>query len=292
MFDTKTIVIVCAAIFAAFMTVWGIVKLFKKGSVEGFIGGNGVTIDPVSGAYKGNAIYTNETSSLPIDELTKRIKDGTFISDEQISPGVSIGKGFDDLHGNYIAINQAIGNKNNEMQTAEDIDILSKNINSSANNAQNNLYSRAGAKPTKLYIEAPGVARSVIESKYMPERKRTNTITRVDTVIPVQGYDFNQDRIGEELDAVHFSTISRNKKNTRKVTAAGAAGFDVTRTGMVNVEGGITNDSPNGQAITDSIQVSGGNLVLNGALGNKKSYSTPMAEQKQENYTSVKHYYV
>lgn len=235
---------------------------------EGFVLTSGpATVSPVTGAIVGQGIMTNQMTRMPLVDLTKKVNSNGFVSDGAISIGVSVGNGFDQLYTNQLDI-QDIDNKSvNGYQQREDLADISSKIASSSNNANNNLFTRAGSTPTKLYI-APNEVRCVIDEKYLPERDKNRQIATVGTVIPTQGYDLNIERMGEALLDTHFSSISTNKKHVRKPTAAGATNAN-------------SNESPNREAVNDSIELVGNNIKINDSVAQGKDVVINTDDQQQ-----------
>ena len=206
-------------------------------------------VSPITGAIKGPGIMTDGMTRMDINDIAKRVNSNGFVSDGAISLGVGVGNGFDGAYNAHLDI-QAIDNKAVQgYQTVSDLDTISRKINTNSNVAVNNLFTRAGSKPTKLSI-APNEIRAVIDEKYLPERDKNHKIVTVGTVVPVQGYDVNVERLGEHLLDTHFSKISRNKAAKRMPTAAGA-----------NLVDG-SNVSPNKAALDESVSIQGGNLGI------------------------------
>lgn len=207
-----------------------------------------------AGGIVGQRIMTDQMSHVPSDTLVKQVADGNFLNDGEASIGVASGNGFDTIYNNHLDI-QAIDSKADKgYQQRSDLSEISSKIASAGNNANNNLYSRAGSTPTKLYI-APNEARCVIDERYVPDRTKNKQISTVGTIIPVQGYDVNTDRLGDNLSGTHFSNTSNNKKKRRVPTAAGATvGTDVKK-------------SPNADAIVDTIATDGKTMTIKDGVG-------------------------
>lgn len=233
----------------------------EKTEKEGFLlTSQNAYVSPETGAIKGPGIMTNGMTRMPLDEITKRVNSNGFVSDDAISLGVDAGDGFDKVYGNHLEI-QNIDDRNvNGYQSIEDLDQISRRIASNGNNGNHNLYTRAGSKPTKMVIEQNGI-RGVIDEKYLPDRDKNHKIATVQTVIPIQGYDVNIERLGEYLTDTHFSKISKNGKQRRIPTAAGAVGGGSNKMND-KVEGITSEESPNKDAIQQSIALNGNNIAI------------------------------
>lgn len=227
---------------------------------EGFVlTSQNAYVSPTTGAIKGPGIMTDGMTRMPIDNMQKLVNSNGFVSDNAISLGVSAGNGFDKVYDNQLDI-QSIDDKNvGGYQSISDLDQISRKIASSSNNANNNMYSRAGSKPTKMIIEPNGI-RGVIDEKYLPDRDKNHQIATVQTIVPIQGYDVNIERLGENLIDTHFSKISRNGKLKRIPTAAGAVGGGSKMN--TNLEDNEYSSSANRDAIEQSISINGNNIAI------------------------------
>ena len=228
---------------------------------EGFITTTqGAYIDPATHALKGPGIMTDGMTRRNISEMWDEVAKTGYTSDRPISLGVGPGNGFDKPYENQLAIGDITrGSDGTNYQSIENLDQISKKIGSNQNNANNNLYTRAGSKPTKMIIEPNGI-RGVIDAKYLPDRDKNYQIATVNTVVPVQGYDVNVERLGEYLIDTHFSQISKNGKHTRIPTAAGAVSGEksLTKAEVIGSEDAEVNSS----AINELVQVSADRLIL------------------------------
>lgn len=262
-----TCVIICVVVGVAV----GIKKHNK--SSEGFLlTSQGAYVDPTTGAMKGPGIMTNGFTRRDMNEMWDEVAKNGFTSDKPISLGVGSGNGFDKPYENQLAINDITKSTNGEnYQSLKNLDEISKRIGSNQNNANNNLYTRAGSKPTKMIIEPNGI-RGVIDAKYLPDRDKNYQIATVNSVVPVQGYDVNIERIGEYLIDTHFSQISKNGKHNRIPTAAGAIGggdrMNTQQEGL-ELDNGNEGSNINTSAINKIVEVTGDKLVFKDSDGKK-----------------------
>ena len=216
-------------------------------------------VSPVTGAIKGPGIMTDGMTRMNLDDISKRVNANGFVSDGAISLGVGTGNGFDKVYDNQLEI-QSIDDKNvGGYQSINDLDQISRKIASNGNNANNNIFTRAGSKPTKMIIEPNGI-RGVIDEKYLPDRDKNHQIATVQTVVPIQGYDVNIERIGEYLTDTHFSKVSRNGKTKRIPTAAGAVGGGNRMNNKL--EDNSMESSVNKDAINQSVSLNGNNIAI------------------------------
>lgn len=228
-----------------------------------------------NGSIISNGILTNQMSRVPVDELTNRVNSNGYVAEGAISPGIGMGNGFQTAYDNQKNIidigNKAMGG----YETKEQLKQITQQITMTNNNANNNLFTRAGDKPTKLILEPNGV-RCIIDEKYMVERDKNHQIASVGTVIPTQGFDVNVDRMGEELLDTHFSAISCNKTRTRIPTAAGAVVMNNGQTESVNTA-----------ALQSGVGVVGDNVVFTDVGGDSKTIKAtvdPATPQATENF--------
>lgn len=208
-----------------------------------------VRLSPVTGAIVGPAIMTNQMTRTPLSELTNQVNTNGLVSDGAISIGVSVGPGFDKVYQNQLDIQTIDDKAVGGYQQREDLTSISHKIGSNNNNANFNLFSRGGSTPTKLIL-APNEVRCVVDEKYIPERDKNHQIATVGTVIPMQGYDVNVERMGEQLLDTHFSTYSSNKAKKRIQTAAGTT---------------TVKESPNAKTVNEEIKTNGEVAVVKDA---------------------------
>ena len=253
----------------------------ESNNKEGFLlTSQNAYVSPVTGAIKGPGIMTNGMTRMNLDDISKRVNANGFVSDGAISLGVGVGNGFDKLYDNQLEIQQ-IDNKNvGGYQSIDDLDQISRKIASNNNNANNNIFTRAGSKPTKMVIEPNGI-RGVIDEKYLPDRDKNHQIATVQTVVPIQGYDINIERIGEYLTDTHFSKVSRNTKPKRIPTAAGAVGGG----NRVNnkIEDNSMESSANKDAIEQSVSLTGNNIAIKDTVSGD-TVLAPLDETVTESY--------
>lgn len=256
-------------VVAVIVIIVVLVNKHKKASTEGFLlTSQNAYLDPTTGAMKGPGIMTDGMTRRSMKDMWDEVGKSGFTSDKEISLGVGPGNGFDKPYENQLAINDITRTSDGtNYQSLENLDAISKKIGSNQNNANNNLYTRAGSKPTKMIIEPNGI-RGVIDAKYLPDRDKNYQIATVNTVVPVQGYDVNIERIGEYLIDTHFSQISHNGKHKRIPTAAGAVGGGGRMNKQAGIDNGDEGTTVNQSAINDLVQVSGDKLVFSD--GNKK----------------------
>lgn len=216
-------------------------------------------VSPITGAIKGPAIMTDGMTRGNWDDFTKSVNEKGFASDGPISLGVGAGAGFDSAYQSQQDIQEIDDRNVDGYQSIEDLDQISRKITTANNNANSNMYTRAGSKPIKMVIEPNGI-RGIIDEKYLAERDKNHQIATVQTVIPIQGYDVNIERLGEHLLDTHFSKISRNKKHVREPTAAGAVGGGSKMNSQL--EDNSSESSPNKAAIDANVAVTGSNIAI------------------------------
>lgn len=230
-----------------------------------------VKISPTTGAIIGNGIMTDQMTRAPLSELTNQVNTNGLVSDGAISIGVGTGAGFDQVYQNHLDIQSIDDKAVGGYQQREDLSAISHKIGSSSNNANFNLFTRAGTTPTKLVL-APNEVRCIVDEKYIPERDKNRQISTVGTVIPMQGYDLNIERMGEDLLDTHFSTYSSNKKQRRIQTASGATSND---------------ESANAAAVNDEIKTNGDVAVVANATEGA-DVAVPL-DNRPETFTKYSH---
>ena len=184
-------------------------------------------VDPYTGAIYGRAIYTDQLTDGPATDLKDVIvnSDGTVSSGAK-ELGATTGNGFDALQQNQTELYEIEKQSVDGVKSKEDMLEISKKTLSSSNNANYNLFNRAGTRPTKLKNDQYGFC-AIIDKKYVPYRNRNSQISNVGYAVLVQGYDISEERIGDELENYSFSASQKNAntngRRKRYITVAGAA---------------------------------------------------------------------
>ena len=184
-------------------------------------------VDPYTGAIYGRAIYTDQLTDGPATDLKDVIvnSDGTVSSGAK-ELGATTGNGFDALQQNQTELYEIEKQSVDGVKSKEDMLEISKKTLSSSNNANYNLFNRAGTRPTKLKNDQYGFC-AIIDKKYVPYRNRNSQISNVGSAVLVQGYDISEERIGDELENYSFSASQKNAntngRRKRYITVAGAA---------------------------------------------------------------------
>lgn len=213
-----------------------------------------------TGAIISNGIQTNQMVRGDVNDLANIVNANGFVADGAIDPGVSLGNGFEEAYNNQQAIIDIGDKAQGGYESNEQLKEITQKITATNNNANNNLFTRAGDRPTKLYL-AQNEVRCVIDEKYMSERDKNQQVAVVGTVIPTQGYDLNIERIGENLLDTHFSAISCNKNRSRIPTKAGATIESTAK------------ESPNLEALEAGVKILGDALTFNNVGGDDKTVS-------------------
>jgi len=253
-------------------------------SKEGFLlTSQDAYVSPVTGAIKGPGIMTDQMTRMPVDDITKLVNANGFVSDNAISLGVSPGDGFDKAYTNQQQIQNIDDRAVDGYQSVQDLDAISKRIASNTNNSSSNVYTRAGSRPTKLLL-APNEIRGVIDEKYLPDRDKNHQIAVVGTVVPMQGYDVDVEKLGEQLIDTHFSKFSSNRKTKRIATAAGARGNigNSSRTLDSNVFGS-DDRGVNADAIQNNVDIVGDNILINDSITGE-TIAAPLDENVPESF--------
>lgn len=217
-----------------------------------------------TGAIRGPSILTNGILDHPYESVTEMVKKTGYAKDGSVSLGASPGNNFDKPYQNYLSFietaDEAIGGYNQP----ENLIKQSSYLNTSATSANNNMFTKAHSKPTKMTLN-PGEHQGVIDAKYMPYRDRDQQIRKPDSVIEVPGFDINIERLGVELNEVNSSSGSVNR--SRRIPTSGD-----TR-------------SPTQAAVGNIISTKNGQLLINDTRGN--TITTPLSNSSTEGFTQI-----
>jgi hypothetical protein len=234
-------------------------NLIPRGSEEGFLlTPQGAKIDPTTGALKGIGLITDGLLTTNWKDIEKSVAEKGVGFDGKRIIGVSATEdGLEKAYRNYQEVLELDNNAGYGVRDPEDSRAISKKL-AMSNNAQNNLYTRGGGYPMKMYL-APNEIRGVIDERYIPERDKDRRLAVVSTIIPIPGFDVNIERMGVNLMDTHFSNVSRNNVGRRIPSAAGAVGTNVNK---ALSSGEDITESPNKLALEDRIKVDGSNVLF------------------------------
>lgn len=259
----STNIVVFLALIAIILVLLDVLGFFgqeKSENKEGFVASPNGAYRTSTNSYGGHNLMTDGMIRGDIKSLDDVYDKTGQIYDNTTRLGASPGNGFDKPYENQTAIQDMTkDNDGSTYTTFETLDAISRKIGSNQSNANNNIYTRAGGKPTKLIIEPNGI-RGVIDAKYLPDRDKNYQIATVSTIVPVQGYDVNIERLGEYLSDTHFSQISKHSKHVRVPTAAGAVGGG-TRMNS-NIEEALGEQSATSEAVANNISVQDNKLLI------------------------------
>lgn len=165
---------------------------------------------------EGSQLFTDGqlTNGLKYSQVVKDVKEGKGVSDN-IPTGVVQGDSFDEAYNNQKMIQSVYDKSPSSVKKIDDIDKISKNINSNSNGAKNNMISRGGLL-TKIKLDPNGTV-GVMEDNAIavPERERSRTIYATNHVIGMPSFqvDYTKPYTGNDDMRSGFSkAMSANVK--------------------------------------------------------------------------------
>jgi hypothetical protein len=219
------------------VTVIGILFYVKTGASsckEGFITTpNGATA--TNGVLHGYNMITDQQIHKPINKILEDVEKNGSVTDGMQVDGITREGGLDDAWKNQMEIQELDATSTTGFHQQQNLHKMSQKISEVGDNTNICLFSRAGDKPQKLVL-MPNANISVMEEKYYPDRHKNHQLFVANSITPVQGFDVNVERLGEELNCVHNSAFALNKNNkgrSRKATSAGA-GHDAVGSAINN----------------------------------------------------------
>jgi hypothetical protein len=165
-----------------------------QNSKEGFFntGIESVSVNAM-GNLEGPNIYTNGqlAHGLTYDKIVQMTKEGKHVSDQSVA-GAGKGDGFEQIYQDYVKIQDQHDLNPTGVRSLEEIDEITKSLNSNTNLASHNLLTRAGAGKTKIKLDPNGTVGVMDDNaRRLPERERNHTIYATGHVVPIQGYSLD-----------------------------------------------------------------------------------------------------
>jgi hypothetical protein len=260
--STKLIILIGCLLMV--VVVLAIVSI-PTGNKEGFFATPlGARVAEETGAIRGNGILTDGVLDGEYKDITQSVRETGYAQDGTKSLGAVAGDGFDSAYQNQLQIMRVTDSAVDGYHSTEDLVQQSKYLNTSANSSNNNMFSKAHSRPTKMTLN-PGEHHGVIAAKYLPERERNRQIGRPDSAIEIPGYDINIERLGQEFVGVTTSAGSVHRK--RRIPTSG---------------GGMT---PTSVAVGSIVSQQNGQLALNDQQGN--TILTPLENTEKQTFKPV-----
>jgi hypothetical protein len=261
------IIILCLLVFI-FALILGIIgsevcnsNITKTRTKEEFlITPQGAKIDATTGALKGVGMITDGMlHNTSWNDIEKNVNTLGVAYDGRNTLGVGITDNkLDVMYKNHQDILDLDKQAEHGVRSREEINEISKRLVSGANNANNNLYTRGGLYPTKMYI-AHNEIRGVINEEFLPERDKKRTLEVVNDIIHIPGFDIRPERIGVDLDDTHFSSVIRNKDGRKRLASAAGA---LSITSSKDVDPDLTEESPNLTNVERKVRKEGNNIIF------------------------------
>lgn len=193
---------------------------------ENFIssGTNGAYYDEENNAIRGSHLYSNQMISNGNiwDDVVKTAKEKRIASDGRGMLGAGPGDGFEKAWESQRKISEAWSDVNNNYMTNEEFNALAKEVATTASpQSDNSLLNRGNQTRGKLSV-LPDKLVCVIDEKYLPERDKNYTVYKTNSIVHVQGYDIDTNRIGSELLDTDFPKYVKKSRGKRNITSTGA----------------------------------------------------------------------
>ena len=168
---------------------------------EGFFNSaDGAFVDNQSHAIKGRNLQTDQ---LLYDRgqskvlLTDVAKDKYYAEPGTLGASKSA-NGFDKLLERQQRVQKLHAKGDGNVMTQNDMKEINKLMLSSGNGAEFNLFNRAGSANIKFDLDPSGT-RGVIDADYLPDRDRNHTVSAVNKVVPIPGFDVSIDTLPTQI---------------------------------------------------------------------------------------------
>lgn len=221
----------------------------NNSNTEKFIssGSEGSFYDENNDVIVGSANYTNQIiqNNKSWCDVVDGVKNNNIASDGSEYLGAGPGDGFDEAMKSQIEIQNKLDNGEDCFYSNKTISEIDKTINNTTSSTSNtSLFNRGNNSCAKMIILPNNSQIGIMEEKYYPERDKNRNIYKANTIVPIQGFDIPEDRIGGEFANYH---VAKFLSNTHKRTPTA---------------GGSTFVGANTQAIDESIQKNGNEVNI------------------------------
>lgn len=181
-----------------------------------------------NGNLIGPRIFTDGyTSPQTFNSLAKAISNNEILPTNG-AIGATKGDNFDLQYQSWKET-QELENDPTKVKSMEEIDEISKRISSNMGNSSSCMLSRGGSSKAKIILDPLGTA-GVMDEYKTPERDRNHKIRMVSYAVPVQGFDFDTNRISDELMSKGNWSKDFSPQNDGKIALADTNGIVINDT--------------------------------------------------------------
>lgn len=211
----SSIIVIVVIIIVVIILVIKHKKSDSEGTKEGFFhAANGAFIDKGMDSIIGYNIQTDQMTNRPANELLGDMEKDNYYADPGNLGAIYNKNNFNELLKNQKEISSIASRDTNQVLTNDQQREISKRLNTSVNNAQYNLFDRAGTKNVKFSIQ-PGALRAVIDGSAIPEKIKNHNIEAVSRVVPIKAFQLDTNNITTEMVQTKHKHFAENKSNKK-----------------------------------------------------------------------------
>lgn len=149
------------------------------------------------GDISGSRILTNGLLNQPYEDIKKSIQEGKPLDDAS-TLGVGKGDSFENAYNSWKDIQDIQEKEPVGVRSQKEMSDIAKQISSTQNNSESNIYTRAGSDKRKIVLEPLGTV-GVCADYTTPERDRNHKIYSVAHAVHVPGFKMDTNRINQEF---------------------------------------------------------------------------------------------
>lgn len=201
-----------------------------------FNSADGAFVDDNSHAIKGRNLQTDQ---MLFNRGQSKVLLNDVATDKYYAEPGTLGaskntNSFDSLLERQQRIQKLHAKGDGNVMTQNDMKEINKLMLASGNNANFNLFNRAGSANVKFDLDPSGT-RGIIDADYLPDRDRNHTISAVNKVVPIPGFDVSVDtfptQIAKQMRGKNgINAAGKVRKNSGESALKNATGFGLQDT--------------------------------------------------------------
>lgn len=169
------------------------------------------------GDISGSRILTNGLLNQPYEDIKKSIQEGKPLDDVS-TLGVGKGDSFENAYNSWKDIQDIQEKEPVGVRSQKEMSDIAKQISSTQNNSESNIYTRAGSDKRKIVLDPLGTV-GVCADYTTPERDRNHKIYSVAHAVHVPGFKMDTNRINQEFTESPGWSKNFSMNNADKVMA-------------------------------------------------------------------------
>ena len=201
-----------------------------------FNSADGAFVDNNSQAIKGRNLQTDQLlyNRGQSKVLLKDVAGDKYYAEPGTLGATKSAHGFDSLLERQQQVQKLHAKGDGNVMTQNDMKEINKLMLASGNGANFNLFNRAGSANIKFDLDPSGT-RGIIDADYLPDRDRNHTVSAVNKVVPIPGFDVSIDtlptQIAKQMRGQNgINAASKVRKTSGEKAMKGVKGFGFNET--------------------------------------------------------------